>query len=209
MDAEMIRDTALATSSLLVNKIGGPSVRPYMPAGVWEAVAMPGSNTRDYVADQGEGLYRRSIYTFLKRSAPPPNMDVFNATARETCTVKRERTNTPLQALVTLNDVQFIEAARALADKILSDASIPTDSNSRIQAIANRIVARPFRAEELGVVNASLIELQQFYTQAPDQAQQLIAIGNSKPNASLNVSELAAWTMLVNQLMNLDEVLTK
>jgi hypothetical protein len=209
MDAEMIRDTALATSSLLVNKIGGPSVRPYMPAGVWEAVAMPGSNTRDYMADQGEGLYRRSIYTFLKRSAPPPNMDVFNATARETCTVKRERTNTPLQALVTLNDVQFIEAARALADKILSDASIPADSNSRIQAIANRIVARPFRAEELGVVNASLSELQQFYTQTPDQAQQLIAIGNSKPNANLNVSELAAWTMLVNQLMNLDEVLTK
>lgn len=209
MDAEMIRDTALATSSLLVNKIGGPSVRPYMPAGVWEAVAMPGSNTRDYVADQGEGLYRRSIYTFLKRSAPPPNMDVFNATARETCTVKRERTNTPLQALVTLNDVQFIEAARVLADKILSDASIPTDSNSRIQAIANRIVARPFRAEELGVVNASLSELQQFYTQAPDQAQQLVTLGHSKPNANLNVSELAAWTMLVNQLMNLDEVLTK
>jgi hypothetical protein len=209
MDAEMIRDTALATSNLLVNKIGGPSVRPYMPPGVWEAVAMPGSNTRDYVPDQGEGLYRRSMYTFLKRSAPPPNMDVFNATARETCTVKRERTNTPLQALVTLNDVQFIEAARVLADKILSDASIARDSSSRIQAIANRLIARPFRAEELGVVNASLSELQPFYTQAPDQAQQLIAIGHSKANPSLNASELAAWTMLINQLMNLDEVLTK
>jgi len=209
MDAEMIRDTALVTSNLLVNKIGGPSVRPYMPPGVWEAVAMPGSNTRDYVPDQGEGLYRRSMYTFLKRSAPPPNMDVFNATARETCTVKRERTNTPLQALVTLNDVQFIEAARVLADKILSDASIARDSSSRIQAIANRLIARPFRAEELGVVNASLSELQPFYTQAPDQAQQLIAIGHSKANPSLNASELAAWTMLINQLMNLDEVLTK
>lgn len=209
MDAEMIRDTALAASSLLVNKIGGPSVRPYMPPGVWEAVAMPGSNTRDYVEDQGEGLYRRSIYTFLKRSAPPPNMDVFNATAREVCTVKRERTNTPLQALVTLNDTQFVESARVLAEKVLIDGSIATDANSRIQTIANRLIARSFRAEELEVVNASLLELLQFYNQAPDQAQTLVGIGRSKANSGLNASELAAWTMLVNQLMNLDEVLTK
>ena len=209
MDAEMIRDAALASSRLLVNKIGGPSVRPYMPPGVWEAVAMPGSNTRDYVADKGEGLYRRSLYTFLKRSAPPPNMDVFNATARETCTVKRERTNTPLQALVTLNDVQFIEAARVFAEKILTDVTLNGDANARIQAIGTRLVSRPFRAEELGVINASLTEIQQFYSQAPDQAQQLISIGESKANEQINGSELAAWTMLINQLMNLDEVLTK
>jgi hypothetical protein len=209
MDAEMIRDYALATSGLLVNKLGGPSVRPYQPAGVWEAVAMPESNTRNYVADKGEGLYRRSMYTFLKRAAPPPNMDVFNATAREVCTVKRERTNTPLQALVTLNDVQFVEAARNLAAKTLLDPTLSNDVSGRVQSIAKKLIARPFRAEELGVVVASMNDLLAFYQQQPDQAQQLISLGESKADASLNPGELAAWTMLVNELMNLDEVLTK
>ncbi len=209
MDAEMIRDTALFTSGLLVNRIGGPSVRPYQPPGVWEAVAMPESNTRNYVADKGEGLYRRSLYTFLKRAAPPPNMEVFNATAREVCTVKRERTNTPLQALVTLNDVQFVEAARTLATQTLLDASLGANAGARVQSIANKILSRPFRAEELGVVVASLNDLTAIYQQQPDEAKKLIAIGDSKPDPSLNASELAAWTMLVNELMNLDEVLTK
>ena len=209
MDAEMIRDTALMTSGLMVKKIGGPSVRPYQPTGVWEAVAMPGSNTRDYVADKGEGLYRRSIYTFLKRSAPPPNMEVFNATAREVCTVKRERTNTPLQALVTLNDIQFVEAARMLAATTLLDSSLGTDMGGRVQSIANKILSRPFRADELGVVLSSLNELLAIYQQQPAEAAKLIALGETKPNTSLNPSELAAWTMLANELMNLDEVLTK
>jgi len=194
---------------LLVKKIGGPSVRPYQPPGVWEAVAMPGSNTRDYVADKGEGLYRRSLYTFLKRSAPPPNMEVFNATAREACTVKRERTNTPLQALVTLNDVQFVEAARMLATKTLLEKSLGTDSSTRVQSIANKILSRPFRAEELGVVLTSLADLTAIYHQQPDEAKHLVSNGESKSDTSLNVNELAAWTMLVNEIMNLDEVLTK
>ena len=112
MDAEMVRDNALAASGLLVRTLGGPSVRPYQPEGVWEAVAMIGSNTRDYKADHGEALYRRSMYTFWKRAAPPASLEVLNAPNRETCTVRRERTNTPLQALLTLNDVQFVEAAR-------------------------------------------------------------------------------------------------
>ncbi|MBY0397491.1 MAG: DUF1553 domain-containing protein, partial [Thermoleophilia bacterium] len=111
MDAEMVRDYALAAGGLLSKRIGGPSVRPYQPEGVWEAVAMIGSNTRDYRADSGESLYRRSLYTFWKRSAPPASMEIFNAPSREVCTVRRERTNTPLQALVTLNDPQFVESA--------------------------------------------------------------------------------------------------
>src|SRR5438093_11810579 len=119
LDAEMMRDYALASSGLLVRKIGGPSVKPYQPEGVWEAVAMIGSNTRDYKRDQGENLYRRSMYTFWKRGAPPAAMDILNAPSREFCTVRRERTNTPLQALVTLNDPQFIEAARHLAQRTL------------------------------------------------------------------------------------------
>src|SRR5439155_5845088 len=109
MDAEMIRDYALAASGLRVRKLGGPSVKPYQPEGVWEAVAMIGSNTRDYRRDEGAKLYRRSMYTFWKRAAPPASMEILNAPNRETCAVRRERTNTPLQALVTLNDPQFIE----------------------------------------------------------------------------------------------------
>src|SRR5690606_21713719 len=117
--AEMIRDHALAASGLLVEKIGGPSVKPYQPDGVGEAVAMDQSDTRFYKRDSGEGLYRRSLYTFWKRAAPPAAMEIFNAPSRETCTVSRERTDTPLQALVTLNDPQFVEAARKLAEAAL------------------------------------------------------------------------------------------
>src|SRR5204862_3373148 len=119
LDGEVIRDTALAAGGLLARKLGGPSARPYQPDGVWEAVAMIGSNTRDYKRDTGENLYRRSMYTFWKRSAPPASLEIFNAPNRETCVVRRERTNTPLQALVTLNDEQLVEAARVLAEKAL------------------------------------------------------------------------------------------
>src|SRR5438874_3487023 len=114
----MIRDYALAASGLLSAKIGGPSVKPHQPEGVWEAVGMIGSNTREYRRDSGPRLYRRSMYTFWKRAAPPASMDILNAPNRETCAVRRERTNTPLQALVTLNDPQFVEAARNLAKRV-------------------------------------------------------------------------------------------
>ena len=147
----MVRDYALAASGLLVRKIGGPSVKPYQPEGVWEAVAMIGSNTRDYKRDSGENLYRRSMYTFWKRAAPPASMDIFNAPSRETCTVRRERTNTPLQALVTLNDPQFVEAARHLAQ---SDAATKADARGRgpHRLHGRRLLARPFRPEEMTVV---------------------------------------------------------
>ncbi|WP_240491432.1 DUF1553 domain-containing protein [Pirellula sp. SH-Sr6A] len=209
MDAEMIRDTALATSGLLVSKIGGPSVKPYQPPGVWEAVAMPESNTRNYVADKGEGLYRRSIYTFLKRAAPPANMEVFNATAREVCTIRRERTNTPLQALVTLNDTQFVEAARVLANKVLKEPGAGAEVSSRVQWIAERLVGRPLRAEEVQVVQGSYQELLSFYQTNSELATQLLQVGESKNEESVPPAELAAWTMLCNELMNLDEVITK
>jgi hypothetical protein len=205
----MIRDHALAASGLLVSKIGGPSVKPYQPTGVWEAVAMPESNTRYYVQDTGEGLYRRSIYTFLKRAAPPPNMEVFNATAREVCVVKRERTNTPLQALTTLNDVQMVEAARILAEKVLTQWKDANDSVSRMQAIAVKLMGRPFRGEELGVVQASLDELIANYRTNADAAKELLAMGETRSSDQVDPAELAAWTMVVNMLMNLDEVLTK
>jgi hypothetical protein len=207
MDAEMIRDYALASSGILVRKIGGPSVKPYMPDGVWEAVAMIGSNTRDYRRDTGEKLYRRSMYTFWKRAAPPASMDILNAPNRETCTTRRDRTNTPLQALVTLNDVQFIEAARHLAQTALKEGG--ASEESRIDFIARRLLARPFRADEMKIVQGSLADLLTNYKTRPDDARKLITVGESQPDAALDPGTLAAWTMLVNELMNLDEVLNK
>lgn len=206
MDAEMVRDYALAASNLLVRKQGGPSVKPYQPPGVWEAVAMIGSNTRDYREDQGENIYRRSLYTFWKRSAPPASMDIFNAPSRETCTVRRERTNTPLQALVTLNDPQYVEAAKMLAAYII--AQFP-DDEGRLSTIAQRVLARPWKDGERSILQSSLKELRANYAADKAAAEQLIAVGQTKPPKDVDASELAAWTMLINQVMNLDEALNK
>ena len=207
MDAEMVRDYALASSGLLVTKIGGPSVKPYQPDGVWEAVAMPGSNTRDYKRDSGQALYRRSMYTFWKRAAPPASMDIFNAPTREICTVRRERTNTPLQALVTLNDPQFVEAARHLAERTLKHGG--SNPESRVEFLASRLLARPLATEEEKIVAASLAGLSAYYQAHPDDAKALIGFGESKPDAQVDPAALAAWTMLANEMMNLDEVLNK
>jgi hypothetical protein len=206
LDAEMIRDYALAASGLLVRKLGGPSVKPYQPEGVWEAVAMIGSNTRDYQRDKGDKLYRRSLYTFWKRAAPPASMDIFNAPNREICTVRRERTNTPLQALVTLNDPQFVESARWLAQATLQAQSA---SDGRIDFMARRLLCRPLRAEELKVVQASLKDLLAHYQANAADAKKLLAVGEAKVDPKLETATLAAWTMLANEMMNLDEVLNK
>jgi hypothetical protein len=206
MDAEMVRDYALAASGLLVPKLGGPSVKPYQPPGVWEAIAMNVSNTRSYQPDTGENLYRRSLYTFWKRMAPPASMEVMNAPSREFCVIRRERTNTPLQALLTLNDEQFIEAARHLAQHALLTRG---DDEDRLQAIAVRLLARPFSKEELVVIRRSLDELLACYRGRSDDANRLLAVGQAKPDPSIAPEKLAAWTMLTNELMNLDEVLNK
>ena len=206
MDAEMIRDYALAASGLLSGKIGGPSARPYQPEGVWEAVAMPESNTKRYEPDSGDGLYRRSLYTFWKRAAPPASMEILNAPSREVCTVRRERTDTPLQALVTLNDPQFVEAARALAGRVLADAP---DFEGRADALARRALARPLREEEASVLRESLGRLAAYYQAHPDDAEKLLAVGAMPRAQGLDPAEAAAWTMLANELLNLDEVLNK
>jgi hypothetical protein len=206
LDAEMLRDSALAASGLLVEKIGGPSVKPYQPPGVWEAVAMPESNTRIYKPDTGENLYRRSMYTFWKRAAPPASMEILNAPSRETCTVRRERTDTPLQALVTLNDPQFVEAARTLAQVAMKSGG---DFGARLDLVTERLLSRPFRAPESAVAKSALEDLKTYYASHPDEAKQLLSVGDSKADGSMNPAEHAAWTMLVNQLMNLDEALNK
>jgi hypothetical protein len=207
MDAEMIRDYALAASGLLVPKIGGPSVKPYQPDGVWEAVAMIGSNTRDYRRDTGENLYRRSMYTFWKRAAPPASLDILNAPNRETCAVRRERTNTPLQALLTLNDEQYVEAARHLAQRAIKEGG--DGFEPRLKILSMRLLAREFRPEEVSVIRGSLDDLVAHYKAHPDDAKKLLAVGESKADGSIDPVQFAGWTMLANQLMNLDEVLNK
>ncbi len=207
MDAEMIRDTALAAGGLLAPKIGGPSVKPYQPDGIWESVAMPESDTRSYKRDEGENLYRRSLYTFWKRAAPPASMDILNAPNRETCTVRRERTSTPIQALVTLNDPQFIEAARNLAERTLKDGG--AQDTARIDFMAERLIARRLSAAEKRIVGSGLKDLIAHYKSSPKDAEALVAVGESKADTTLDKPTLAAFTMVANQLMNLDEVLNK
>ena len=207
MDAEMIRDYALAASGLLVRKIGGPSVKPYQPHGVWESVAMHQSNTYAYKRDSGPKLYRRSLYTFWKRSAPPASMDIFNAPTREHTTVHRERTNTPLQALVTMNDTQFIEASRHLAQRAIREAGGGFDR--RLDYLTTRLLARHLNEKERAVAKRTYGAFVGFYGSNAEEAKKFVAVGESPPDEALPVTESAAWTMLASQIMNMDEVLNK
>lgn len=207
MDAEMVRDYALAASGTLSPTMGGPGTRPYQPENIWEIVGLAGGNTRNYVQDTGEGLYRRTLYNFWKRMAPSPNMEAFNAPSRETSCVRRERTNTPLQALVTMNDPQFVEAARNLAQHAMQYGK--GDTAKAIGYIANQLLCRPLKPEETAIVQASLTDLLAHYRSKPEDASALIGVGATKADSFLDPAQLAAWTMLCNQIMNLDEVLNK
>ena len=206
-DAEMIRDQGLAASGLLKPQIGGPSVKPYQPDGVWFAVGYTNSNTARFKPDSGEKLYRRSLYTFWKRTAPPPSMEVFNAPSRESCAVRRERTNTPLQALTLMNDPQFIEAARHLATNAMHACG--DNTRGRLDHITFRLLARAFDDEEEALILRSLETFKKVYEADPDAAVGLLSIGDSPCDASLPAPELAAWTMLASQILNFDEAITK
>lgn len=208
MDAEMVRDYMLQVSGVLVKRLGGPSVKPYQPAGVWEAVAMPESNTKSYQRDSGDGLYRRSLYTFWKRAAPPAALTLFDAPNREVCTVRRERTNTPLQALATLNDPQYIEAARQLATRMLTLVELK-DTTDRLHWLSQHVLCRPLETTEVEILNSLLPKLEAHYRDVPADAKQLISVGEIPVAESTDPIELAVWTMVVNQLMNLDETLCK
>jgi hypothetical protein len=206
MDAEVIRDTALAASGLLVEKLGGRSVKPYQPPGLWEAVGFLGSNTREYKPDAGDGLYRRSLYTFWKRTSPPAQLTTFDAPSRETCTLLRPRTNTPLQALALMNDEQYVEAARNLARRMMQAA--PTASDQL--AYGFRIcTARPPTARELDLLNQLLAQHLDHYRSDRESALKLLAVGQTKRDEAIDPSEHAAWTMVANLMLNLDETITK
>ena len=207
MDAEMVRDYALAASGLLEPKIGGPSVKPYQPEGIWEAVAMTGSNTRFYHQEHGAALYRRSLYTFWKRSAPPAAMELFGAPTRENCSVRRERTNTPLQALVVMNDPQFVEAARHLAERALSISG--GDVNREMDFITGHLLSRPFSPKERQICLQAYDDYLKHFEANPDEANKLLSVGESKHDDHLVAIQTAALTMVANQVMNLDEGLNK
>lgn len=206
LDAEPIRDLALAASGLLSRKVGGHPVKPYQPEGIWEAVAMPQSDTKSYQAETGESLYRRSLYTMWKRTAPPPSMEILNAPSRETFCVRRDRTNTPLQALVMLNDPQFVEASRTLAGRALARAA---DFDGRIDFITLRLVNRTLDPDERRIVGESLERILTGYRAQPEEAARLLAVGESQATSSSDPSELAAWTMICSQILNLDETITR
>ena len=177
LDAEAIRDTALATSGLLVEKIGGPSVKPYQPPGIWKAVGYTSSNTAVFRKDKDDALYRRSMYTFWKRTAPPPTMLLFDAPSREACTVMRARTNTPLQALALLNDVQFVEAARATAQRIMRVPDV--DTTSRLTRLFRLATGRRPARDELAVLQSAHRAALEDYRADPKAAAQLLGVGDS------------------------------
>ena len=208
LDAEVLRDQALAVSGLLVEKIGGPGVKPPQPDGLWFAVGYSGSNTVRFKQDTGpDKVYRRSLYTFWKRTSPPPQMNTFDAPSREECSVRRERTNTPLQALLLMNDPQYVEAARHLAQLAMTKAS--RSPESRAAYIFERAAARaPDKDDLANLLSAYRVQLAS-YKAAPEDAEKLIAVGESKPNPALDATELAAWTMVANLVLNLDEVITR
>ena len=201
-----IRDLALKASGLLNKEIGGPSVKPYQPEGIWSAVAMPQSNTKNYQRDTGDKLYRRSLYTFWKRTAPHPAMEILNAPVREISCVQRELTNTPLQAFVVMNDPQFVEASRQLAARAMKEAKTVDE---RINLISSALLARPMSNDELDVVKNTLTRAKEKFTATPADAQKLITVGDSKPDAELPAPELAAWTIVASQILNMDETLNK
>jgi hypothetical protein len=206
MHGEQLRDLALRASGLLVAEVGGAPVRPYQPEGVWETLAMKGSNTKDYKPDSGQNLYRRSIYTIWKRTAAPPSMELLNAPPREVFCVRRELTNTPLAAFVTMNDVQFVEAVRVLATKALKSEG---ETSARLDYITMRLLARELETDEKQLATRTLDQALEQFKAAPEDAAKLIGVGEKPADTSLPATELAAWTLVASQILNLDETLTK
>lgn len=206
LDAEMIRDQALLAGAVLVNKIGGPAVKPYQPKGLWGAVGYTGSNTQAFSQDYGKAAYRRSIYTFIKRTSPPPNMSLFNAPNRESCVISRERTNTPLQALVLMNDPQYVDAARHLAVRtVLSGKNL----DERLAFMSRILLARSLSGDDLAIMKSSYQSFEKSYAQDLAAAKDLLGPMANAGGGAGGVEQLASWVMLANQMLNLDEVINK
>ncbi len=205
LPAEMIRDQALAVSGLLVEKIGGPSVKPYQPDGIYKDMAFSGLT--GYQHDKGDGLWRRSLYTFWKRTVLAPNMQVFDASAREFCTVRETRTNTPLQALNLMNDMTYIEAARFLAERVIREGG--SGPETRLAWAFRFATARQPTGRELEVLLGNLESQRKYFQSNPDRAETLLMVGEKRNDQSLDRIELAAYATVAGLILNLDEVITR
>jgi hypothetical protein len=210
LPAEFIRDQALAISGLLNDEIGGKSVNPYQPPGLWEELMSRSDGAKwtaqVYVQDHGPDLYKRTMYTFWKRTSPPPTLMTFDAPDRETCTVRRPRTNTPLQALVLMNDPTYVEASRKLAERMMAAA---TSDEARISFAFRLATGRLPRPQESQVLERIYQRQLAEYRKQPAEAEDLLKVGESPRNQKLDQADLAAWTMVANTILNLDETISK
>jgi hypothetical protein len=209
LSAEAVRDNALAIAGLLHHELGGPSVRPYQPVGLWEEVSVGDDSYSGgpYKQDHGPNLYRRGLYTWWKRTCPPPSLNTFDAPEREFCTVRRLPTNTPLQALVLMNDPTYVEAARVLAQRLLAEAGPATEA--RIVHAYRLALARPPKPPEIALLLAAYQARLARFTADPAAAEKLIAVGESPRPPNVNAPELAAWTAVAGMILNLDEAITR
>ncbi|MFK7778166.1 MAG: DUF1553 domain-containing protein, partial [Gimesia sp.] len=202
LSAETIRDQALFSSGLLQTKIGGPSVKPYQPAGVWKEIS-----SQEYQPGTGNDLFRRSMYTFWKRTVPPPAMSTFDAPSRETCTVKRSRTNTPLQALALLNDVTYVEAARKLAERMINLQE--KQPGKRIQYAMRIVLAREASDAESAIFLKGFERYRNRFLADPEAAKKLLSVGDSRSEKQYDVAEHAAYTIVASLILNLDETINR
>ena len=209
LSAETLRDQTLAVSGLLVTTLGGPSVKPFQPEGLWQDLASGSSSAyRDgYQADQGPGRYRRSLYGFLRRTIPPPGMSLFDAPDREVCVVRRASTNTPLQALAIMNDETYLDAARLLAFRTLSADGF--DLETRTRFLFKTVTCRNPRTPELQSLMSGWHEYHASFQAAPDQASLFMQSGAIRLPEDYDPVELASFTVLANVILNLDEVVTR
>jgi hypothetical protein len=204
LDAESIRDNALAVSGLLVAKFGGRSVKPYQPAGYWAYLNFP---RREWQHDSGEEQYRRGLYTYLCRTFPHPSMLAFNATSREACTVERARSNTPLQALALLNDPSYVEAARALAERIVTSGD--SSPESRIGYAYRQVLSRPAQSSEVQILAALYAKHLGQYRDDRKAASELLRVGQRPAPTNIDPADLAAWTSVARVILNLHETITR
>jgi hypothetical protein len=204
LTAEQIRDSALASSGLLAEKIGGPPVKPYQaPGSMWKEI---NNFLPEYKPDGGEGLYRRSLYTFWRRTTTPPNMTLFDAGTREVCTTRRMPTNTPLQALVMLNDPQFVEAARKLAERIMKEGG--TTDETRAKWAYRHVIGTAPSSGQLPILTELTSQQRGFFTTKSSNAEALLKVGDSPADPALDKTELATFTALAQVLLNLDSHIT-
>jgi hypothetical protein len=207
LPGEMIRDQALFASGLLNKKVGGPGVRPYQPENLWSSVtAVGGGPLAKYILDVSDDLYRRSLYTFWKRTVPPPGMLTFDAATRDRCIVGRQHTNTPLQALVLMNDPQYIEAARAMSQKLLS-SDVSAENN--LTMAFRKLTGRKPNLDEVEILLRSYEESLKSFQQNPAQTTELLKIGDYLLDESLDQSMLAAHVVTISSILNLDETISK